>query len=118
MSLLILLYRLHFKKIVTPNNLLAQEVEIISLAAATLVSKYRKIATFDELLERTFFLGKAAIAALLFFIGIPHMVSYLILWTGVFVVSALTVNVSVAHIHVITITITIAIILGAGAYYT
>lgn len=63
---------------------------MLGLAAATLASKYRKIATFDELLERTFFLGKTAIAALLFFIGIPHMVSYLILWTGVFLFTSVT----------------------------
>lgn len=77
-----------FQNFVTPDDLLGQEVEILGLAAATLGSKYRKIATFDELLERTFFLGKAAVAALLFFVGIPYMVSYLILWTGVFVLSA------------------------------
>lgn len=58
-------------------------MEIIGLAAATLISKYRKMATFDELLERLFFLGKAAVVVLLFFVGIPHMLSYLILWTGV-----------------------------------
>lgn len=42
------------------------------------------MATFDELIDRLFFLGKAAVAVLLFFIGVPHMVSYLIIWTGVF----------------------------------
>lgn len=57
-------------------------MEVIGLAAATLLSKYRKMATVDELLERFFFLGKAAVAILLFFIGVPHMVSYLIGWTG------------------------------------
>ncbi|CAM9166812.1 unnamed protein product [Scytosiphon promiscuus] len=59
-----------------------QEVEVIGLAAATLISKYRKMATFDELLERLFFLGKAAVVVLLFFVGIPQMVSYLMLWTA------------------------------------
>lgn len=62
----------------------AQEMEVIGLAAATLLSKYRKMATFDELLERFFFLGKAAVAILLFFVGGPHMVSYLIGWAGAF----------------------------------
>ncbi|CAM9337807.1 unnamed protein product, partial [Hapterophycus canaliculatus] len=57
-----------------------QEIEVIGLAAATLISKYRKLATFDELLERLFFLGKAAVVVLLFFIGVPQMVSFLILW--------------------------------------
>lgn len=61
-----------------------QESEVLGLAAATLLSKYRKMATFDEFLERLFFVGKAAVAVLLFFVGIPHMVSYLIVWTGVF----------------------------------
>eukprot|EP00903_Cladosiphon_okamuranus_P017444 g16068.t1 len=61
---------------------LSQESEVLGLAAATLVSKYRKIATFDELLDRLFFIGKAAVAVLLFFVGIPHMVSYLIVWTA------------------------------------
>ncbi|CAM9338576.1 unnamed protein product [Pylaiella littoralis] len=60
----------------------SQEMEVIGLAAATLLSKYRKMATVDELLERFFFLGKAAVAILLFFIGVPHMVSYLIGWTA------------------------------------
>lgn len=63
--------------------LLEQEMEVIGLAAATLISKYRKMATFDELFERLFFLGKAAVVVLLFFVGIRPMVSYLILWTGV-----------------------------------
>eukprot|EP00752_Nemacystus_decipiens_P013491 g11950.t1 len=61
----------------------SQESEVLGLAAATLLSKYRKMATFDELLDRVFFLGKAAVAVLLFFVGIPHMVSYLIVWTEV-----------------------------------
>lgn len=61
----------------------AQETEVIGLATATLVSKYRKVATFDEFLARFFVIGKAAVAVLLFFVGTPHMVSYLILWTGV-----------------------------------
>lgn len=61
-----------------------QEMEVLSLAAASLLSKYRKIATFDELLERVFFLGKAAVAVLLYFIGAPYMVSYLTVWAGSF----------------------------------
>lgn len=56
----------------------------MGLAAATLLSKYRKMATVDELLERFFFLGKAAVAVLLFFVGVPYMVSYLIGWAGAF----------------------------------
>lgn len=60
-------------------------MEVIGLAVATLLSKYRKMATVDELLERFFFLGKAAVAILLFFVGVPYMVSYLIGWTGAFV---------------------------------
>ncbi|CAN0226575.1 unnamed protein product [Ectocarpus sp. 6 AP-2014] len=60
----------------------SQETEIIGLATATLVSKYRKMATFDEFLARFFVIGKAAVAVLLFFVGIPHMVWYLILWTA------------------------------------
>lgn len=64
----------------------AQEMEVLGLAAATLLSKYRKMATFDEVLDRLFFLGKAAVAVLLFFVGIPHMMSYLIVWTGVFAI--------------------------------
>ncbi|CAB1106114.1 unnamed protein product [Ectocarpus sp. CCAP 1310/34] len=58
-------------------------MEVIGLATATLVSKYRKMATFDEFLARFFVIGKAAVAVLLFFVGIPHMVWYLILWTEV-----------------------------------
>lgn len=57
-------------------------MEVLGLAAASMLSKYRKIATFDELLERLFFLGKASVAILLFFIGVPHLVSYLLVWTG------------------------------------
>lgn len=68
----------------------AQETEVIGLAIATLVSKYRKMATFDEFLARFFVIGKAAVAVLLFFVGIPHMVSYLILWTGVIPIHAVT----------------------------
>lgn len=62
----------------------AQESEVLGLAAATLLSKYRKMATFDELLDRLFFHGKAAVVVLLFFVGVSHMVSYLIVWSGVF----------------------------------
>lgn len=61
-----------------------QEMEIIGLAIATLLSKYRKIATFDELVDRLFFLGKSAVAILLYFVGVPHAVSYVILWAGMF----------------------------------
>lgn len=60
----------------------SHEIEVLGLAAATLLSKYRKMATFDELLERLSFVGKVAVAVLLFFIGVPHMVSYLIIWTA------------------------------------
>lgn len=62
----------------------AQEMEVIGLAATSLLSKYRKIATFDEFLDRLFFLGKAAVAAMLFFVGIPYVASYVILWAGGF----------------------------------
>lgn len=68
----------------------AQETEVIGLATATLVSKYRKMATFDEFLARFFVIGKAAVAVLLFFVGIPHMVWYLILWTGMVPVHPVT----------------------------
>lgn len=57
---------------------------MLGLAAATLLSKYRKIATFDELLDRLFFLGKAAVAVLLFFVGVPHVATYVILWAGIY----------------------------------
>lgn len=63
-------------------NIGAQEVEVLGLAAATLFSKYRKIATFDELLERLFFVGKSTVSVLLYFVGVLHMVSYLLLWAG------------------------------------
>lgn len=64
------------------SNLITQEVEVLGLAGATLLSKYRKIATFDELLERLFFLGKATVAVLLFFVGVLHVISYIIIWAG------------------------------------
>lgn len=57
-------------------------MEVIGLAAASLFSKYRKIATFDELLERLFFTGKTCVAVLLLFFGVPHLVSYLLVWAG------------------------------------
>lgn len=65
-----------------------QEIEVLGLAVATLVSKYHKIATIDELLDRLFFLGKAAIAVLLYFVGVRHFLSYIILGTGTCVCGA------------------------------
>lgn len=59
-----------------------QEMEVLGLAAASLLSKYRKIATFDELLDKLFFHGKSSVAILLFFVGVPHSVSYILIWTG------------------------------------
>ena len=61
-----------------------QELEVITLATVALLSKYRKMATFDEFLERLFFHGKAAVTILLFLVGLGHMVSYLIAWIGEF----------------------------------
>lgn len=63
-------------------DVVAQEVEVLGLAVATLFSKYRKIATFDELLERLFFVGKSTVSVLLYFVGVLHMVSYLLIWAG------------------------------------
>lgn len=62
----------------------AQEIEVLALGATTMLSKYRKIATVDELLERLFFVGKAAVTVLLYFIGARHAAAYLLLWTGAF----------------------------------
>jgi len=61
-----------------------QELEVITLAATALLSKYRKMATFDEFLDRLFFHGKAAVTVLLFLVGVAHVVSYLIAWIGEF----------------------------------
>eukprot|EP00904_Undaria_pinnatifida_P003660 jgi/Undpi1/13295/HiC_scaffold_8.g02957.m1 len=61
----------------------SQEMEVLGLAAASLLSKYRKIATFDELLDKLFFHGKSSVAILLFFVGVPHSVSYILIWTVV-----------------------------------
>jgi len=62
----------------------AQELEVITLAATALLSKYRKMATFDEFLSRLFFHGKAAVTVLLFLVGVAHVVSYLMAWIGEF----------------------------------
>ncbi len=57
---------------------------MITLAATALLSKYRKMATFDEFLDRLFFHGKAAVTVLLFLVGVAHVVSYLVAWIGQF----------------------------------
>lgn len=52
------------------------------LATSTLASKYRKVATMDEFLERVFFLGKVAVTVLLYFVGLNYMAIYLLVWLG------------------------------------
>ncbi|CAM9765885.1 unnamed protein product [Discosporangium mesarthrocarpum] len=59
---------------------LSQEVEVVGLASVSLLSKYRKVATVDELLDRTFFLGKTAVTVLLYFIDVRLSLGYCICW--------------------------------------
>ncbi|CAM9104190.1 unnamed protein product [Choristocarpus tenellus] len=58
----------------------AQELEVIGLASVTIISKYRKIATLDEFLDRLFFLGKTTVAVLLYFIDIRLSLAFSICW--------------------------------------
>ncbi|CAM9721756.1 unnamed protein product [Chrysoparadoxa australica] len=56
---------------------LSEEMEIVVLATVMVASKYKKIATFDELLGKAFLFGKLGVGALLYKVNMTWCAWYL-----------------------------------------